>query len=260
MAVYSLLVELVDDCLDFVNNYDVNKREINILCFGDSITGGYTNHGLEYYPYSDKLKKIMVNYVLENNKYKEFGIEYEIYLHNVGKNGERISDTMHDRLFQILLKSDIIFDLIIITGGANDIYAGYSIDKIWNNHNKNDKKINDIDFMESSSSIKQIYEMVPKYKQNKNIKIVGVTITSFNFFQTEIMNEIRNTLNKRIVNYCNDNNHMILCDLDKKFPKFDKTSKYWEIDGVHFTKLGYALFAEFLFQSIKPWLDSKISR
>lgn len=255
---YSWLLELIDDCLDFVDAFDVNKREINILCFGDSITTGFTNHGLQHYPYSDKLQQLISDYFKINNKYHQYGIKYEIDIQNVGVNGERISDTMYDRLFNILNKSDIIFDLIIITGGINDIYAGYSAEKIWDNEEKMEKNLNDIDFMESTSSIKQIYEMILDYQENKEIKLVATTITPFEIFETEEMNKIRCSLNDQIISYCNDNDHAILCDLNQKFPKFDKDSVYWDVDSVHFTKDGYSLFAEILFESIQDWLLLKL--
>eukprot|EP01084_Bolivina_argentea_P299047 515459_1 len=259
MTDYYWLLELVDDCIDFLNKYSVNEQEINILCFGASLTKGYTNHGLEYYPYSDRLKEIICNYIENNNEYQQFGITYNIDLHNVGVNNECISDTMHDRLFNILNKSDIIFDMIIVCGGTNDIYCGYSVDKIWNNCNKMHKNINDIDFMESSSSITQIYDMIKEYKQNKDIKIVAVTITPF-VKQTKSMDDVRNELNKHIINYCNEHEnqkHMILCDLNNEFPRFEDTSKYWDKDGIHFSKMGYELFAEIMFKSIQKCLHSK---
>jgi lysophospholipase L1-like esterase len=32
-----------------------SKKPLRILCFGDSLTEGYTQHGLHYHPYSDTL-------------------------------------------------------------------------------------------------------------------------------------------------------------------------------------------------------------
>ena len=249
MAASSQLLASLDDCITFIDEYDLTLGEVNILCFGDSFTTGYTNDGLDYFPYSERLKKAMS---------ETYGIECVMNLHNVGVNGECISETMHDRLLRILNESDIVFDLIIITGGINDIFRGYSADKIWNNHNRTNKHMDDIDFMESTSSIKEIYELIKEHKQCKDTKVLAVTITPFKT-QTNRMNDARVKLNQCIIDYCNNNvgsNHMILCNINEKLSKF---SDYWDEDGVHFNKAGYELFADMLFESIKAWLDSKLN-
>ena len=257
----SWLLELVDDCIDFVSVYNVNKRKINVLCFGDSLTKGYANGGLEYYPYSETLNDLMRQHVAANNEYHRFGITYSIHVSNVGVNGESISDTMHDRLLRILTQSDVVFDAVIINGGTNDIYCGYSAEKIWNNKGAETKSVDAVDFLESTSSIHQIYEMVKGYTQNPDIMTVAVTVPPFHL-ATDSM--VRNTdrVNQLIRGYCAETRNakrMVLCDLAAEFPSFSMKPQYWDPDGCHFSEDGYALFGQIVFVSMRHWITSKIS-
>jgi hypothetical protein len=67
------------------------KKSLDILCFGDSLTEGYSEYGLLFTPYSttlcEKLKAI-------------FGSEFEIGVHTDGESGEQVTTGFLHRMQQ----------------------------------------------------------------------------------------------------------------------------------------------------------------
>ena len=165
---------------------------------------------------------------------------------------------MHDRLFRILHGSDIRFDAVVVNGGSNDVFAGFSADRIWDSDGKLERDPSDVDFMESLSSVLRIYAMVARYK---GAQIVAVTVPPFDG-ETESMTRHRKALNRRIRDHCDaqqNKKRIALCDLERAFPAQQSKPDYWDADGVHFTKSGYSFFAQLVFGAMQSWLHSKIS-
>merc|ERR1711879_718893 len=106
--------------------------------------------------------------------------------------------------------------------------------------------------------------MIPEHNQKQDFVIVAVTISPFHS-ATDSMLQHLDIVNERIRDYCKDSTQsinqkrMILCDLAKQFPSYEKGSLHWDPDGSHFSKRGYVLFGEIVFDSMKDWLLSKIS-
>jgi hypothetical protein len=67
------------------------KKSLDILCFGDSLTEGYSEYGLLFTPYSrtlsEKLKAIL-------------GSEFEIGVHTDGESGEQVTTGFLHRMQQ----------------------------------------------------------------------------------------------------------------------------------------------------------------
>ena len=58
------------------------KQPLSILCFGDSLTEGYSQHGLRFTPYSA---------AMQTRLEKQLGKEWEIEVHTDGMSGDQVT-------------------------------------------------------------------------------------------------------------------------------------------------------------------------
>ena len=85
-----------------------------VLCFGDSLTEGYTfQESGEFHPYSITLRLLL----------REHG-HGSVEVDTTGVSGERVFTTMNHRLDKILNDVAQPYDWVIILGGTNDIGSG----------------------------------------------------------------------------------------------------------------------------------------
>lgn len=100
-----------------------HPETLRILCFGDSLTAGYTRYGLEHYPYSD---------FLENKLRKSFPLR-EITIVNDGLSGDRVKAgwflrRMEGRCAKAAAKP---YNWVIVLGGTNDLGWGEAPEAIY---------------------------------------------------------------------------------------------------------------------------------
>ncbi len=91
-----------------------NKRKI--LCFGDSLTAGFMDGGSEYWPYANKLQRLL------DNKY---GRIYEVVCR--GYPGDTV---INDFEFKFRRDIESSFLAVLLLGGTNDLAYGRSTDEI----------------------------------------------------------------------------------------------------------------------------------
>ena len=100
-------------------------KSLRILCFGDSLTAGYTMYGYEYHPYADHLRAGL-RYLLSTS-----AIDVEV----AGLSGDQVQGPMGQFLSRIKDKCPVDeqrqYDWIIIMGGTNDLGFGHDPDKIY---------------------------------------------------------------------------------------------------------------------------------
>lgn len=103
---------------------DTNAPEtLRILCFGDSLTAGYTHYGLEHYPYSDYLEKTL----------QKFLPSTKINIDNAGLSGDRVKAG----LFLCRIEGKCAkaaakpYDWVIVLGGTNDLGWGEAPEEIY---------------------------------------------------------------------------------------------------------------------------------
>ena len=88
---------------------------IKILCFGDSLTAGYSRYGLLHFPYAEHLKQ----------KLQAAFPSMKIQIDVEGMSGAQVQGQYLGRLNRACLKAkDGFYDWIIVMGGTNDLGWG----------------------------------------------------------------------------------------------------------------------------------------
>jgi len=182
-----------------------------ILCFGDSLTEGYTKYGTKYHPYTWKLQE----------KFDDDG--HNVQVINFGKSGER-TDAMVPRFFDLVNKNN--FDAIVILGGTNDLSV------------------------RAATSIFGNLKKMLDCAAEKGIAAFAVTIPELAFEKHSFSTRFtRHEVNSSLKTYCEDNS-IPLIDLASLIPYHtlpeNERHEIWD-DGCHFTEKGYDLFGEIVY-------------
>lgn len=93
---------------------DTLPNSLRILCFGDSLTAGYTSGGWEFYPYADHLR-VGLQHMLST-----LDIEIDVE----GRSGDQVRGSYLHRIKAKCANTETPYDWIIIMGGTNDLAWG----------------------------------------------------------------------------------------------------------------------------------------
>lgn len=213
----------------------------NILCFGDSLTSGFFNHGRNFHPYSQRLSQLLNS---------DGRLKY--YVKTSGKVREMAHGSMTKRLPQVLGNSSR-FDWVIILGGTNDVA-----------HVKNFG--DDDSFMTQlinvwqpriTRDIEMLHETAHRYGARTLLLTIPETAyEAWPSFKTLWV--MRNRLNEDLRKYAlRSQGNVVLCDLAAKFPRHSlppQTQALLWNDHLHPTAYGYDKMAEIVYQCLKPYL------
>lgn len=220
---------------------DSNPYSRRILCFGDSITSGYYNHGHSFHPYSQRLSQLLNS---------DGRLEY--YVKASGKVREMAHGSMARRLPQVLGNSSR-FDWVIILGGTNDVAHV-------KNFGDDDSFMNQLISVWKPRIVRDI-EVLHEIAHNYGARTVLLTIpeTAYeawpNFKTLWVM---RNKINQDLRKYARESQgNTVLCDLAAKLPRhslpLQSQNLLWN-DHLHLTPYGYDKMADIVYQCLKPYL------
>lgn len=95
---------------------------LNILCFGDSLTAGYSRYGTVHFPYAIHLKEVL------QTAFPSTWLHIEVE----GMSGAQVQGQYRGRLKRALEKAgDDPYDWVIIMGGTNDMGWGRQPEDIY---------------------------------------------------------------------------------------------------------------------------------
>ena len=100
---------------------DTLPKSLRILCFGDSLTAGYTSYGWEFYPYADHLR-VGLQHMLSTP---------DIQVDVDGFSGDQVQGNYLARIKRKCANTETPYDWIIVMGGTNDLAWGQSPDTIY---------------------------------------------------------------------------------------------------------------------------------
>ena len=204
------------------NKESLELTPVNILCFGSSLTRGYLDLGRKYIPYSITLQQLIQ---------KDYSKSITLKIIEAGVDGEAVTDTMPDRLENILKNNK--FDIVIVQGGGNDIGRNKKLEAIYNGFNK-------------------MFDIIIKtYK----CQLIIVTIPPLRNPHKSI-DENRNKLNEFV---SKQDNVVHLFEYIQSLKDEDR-KKFFDIDGLHFTANGYQQFGNLVYEKVKPLLNQMITK
>ena len=212
----------------------VDCRVIRILCFGDSLTSGFSTTTVELHPYSTRLQELFDCY---NRTLLSASIPRPIFeVHNAGMPGERAKDQMFPRLNQILHRAIVKYSWVIILAGTNDM-------------RKSIKNSSISDSRAIFSALVKLHNISHTF----GAKTVAVTIPDRECEESNACSNLKethkrvNALLRGLTSRNKDN--VILADLASEM--FLVRDKMLWSDSLHFTKEGYTKMANIIYNSMK---------
>lgn len=100
---------------------DTLPKSLRILCFGDSLTAGYTSYGWEFYPYADHLRSGLQHALSTPD------VEVDV----AGLSGDQVQGSYLSRIRAKCVDTKEPYDWVIIMGGTNDLAWGQGPDTIY---------------------------------------------------------------------------------------------------------------------------------
>ena len=218
-----------------------NRFMMNVLCFGDSLTAGYHDHGKAFAPYGNHLKQLLT-----------LSSRTPVNLKIKGIVGEMTHKQMVSRLPEVLGNSSV-FDWVVILGGTNDIlhvknfaddqeFLG-QLENVWQ-----PRIAKDIEKLHTIAHNYGAHTMLLTIPENAIEEWPGY----------RILKTMRTKINNALKQYANQNrNKVALCDIAQKLPRHSLSPQqealFWD-DHLHMTPRGYNRMADEVFKCLKPYM------
>ena len=215
----------------------MNCKVVRLLCFGDSLTSGFSITTVELHPYSTRLQECFDSY---NRTLLSASMPRPIFeVHNAGMPGEKAKDQMLPRLNQILQRAIVKYSWVIILAGTNDM----------RNSRKNSS-------LSDSTAIFCALVKLHNISHTFGAKTVAVSIPDRECEGSNACSNLKVThkrINALLRDFTSRNKEkVILADLaSEMFLPRDK--RLWS-DSLHFTKEGYSKMADIIYNSMKDYV------
>ncbi|KAF6217628.1 hypothetical protein HO133_006730 [Letharia lupina] len=190
---------------------DTLPESLRILCFGDSLTAGYTSYGWEWYPYADHLR-VALQHMLSTSD-----IEVDV----AGLSGDQVQGSYLPRIEAKCANTEPPYDWIVVMGGTNDLAWGQQPDTIY-------------------EGLKKVWKVALD---------TGANVLALNVLEAEGSgdreNSKRNSLNKMIANHHQERCYSFDLYSAIRYTGIDKDlrKKLWD-DGLHLTSEGYKVMGD----------------
>ncbi|KAM7219378.1 SGNH hydrolase-type esterase domain containing protein [Rhypophila decipiens] len=204
------------------------RQKLRILCFGDSLTAGYSSLGAIYHPYAEMLIQFL------EMAFPEMDVEADIE----GEPGETVKFGFLPRMQGLFspknTEGNTNYDWAIVLGGTNDLARGISNEEIFH-------------------TLKAVWDVPLR----RNIKVIALTVPEPGVKVGEASAAKRTALNDAIKSYRRTNFHAF--DLATAMPYFKMSprdqQRYWD-DAIHYTPDGY----DFIGNKIGTFLVSLLAK
>ncbi|OJJ04444.1 hypothetical protein ASPVEDRAFT_152801 [Aspergillus versicolor CBS 583.65] len=198
---------------------------LSILCFGNSLTAGFYQYGLQYHPYSEKLKeRLKEAFPSHTIRIDVDGVPGDLVITPPGRFLTRMQDDC----------SKTSYDWVIVLGATNDLGRGYPCWKIF-------------------PALKEAWQVA----LDSGAQILALTVPECAAVNKRL-DTARAELNSLILNHSDERFHAF--DLHKHVPYHSSTENFRELifdDGLHLTAEGYDLVGNVVADHLIPLLSSR---
>ncbi|KAI4213857.1 MAG: hypothetical protein LQ351_003552 [Letrouitia transgressa] len=188
-------------------------KTLRILCFGDSLTAGYSDYGYSHYPYAKRLQVPLENFLPLT----------KISITVAGLSGDRViaGQYLQRIQHQCIAPEEKSYDWIVVLGGTNDLGWGEEPHQVY-------------------EGLKRVW----KIALDSGANVLALNILEAQSTAGTIVQR-RNLLNQLIAQHTEDRwYHM---DISNAVPFFtlngEMRERIWD-DGLHLTKEGYEMMGD----------------
>lgn len=210
--VSSIVAEKIKKMADTSSTHDARPPTLKILCFGDSLTAGYSRYGTLHFPYAVHLKEPL----------KAAFPSTKVHIDVHGMSGALVQSQYTGRLSRSCEKvRGEPYDWIIVLGGTNDLGWGLQPEEIY-------------------EGLQKVWDIGLRSGAN----VLALNVIEAAFTDGTIIQR-RDALNALIANHKQDRWYTM--DLKSAVPYFaleeSKRDDVWD-DGLHLTEEGYKMMGE----------------
>ncbi|KAL8942635.1 MAG: hypothetical protein Q9216_001548 [Gyalolechia sp. 2 TL-2023] len=221
-----------------------SPKSLRILCFGDSLTSGYSEFGYSHHPYAKQIRE----------KLKEALPDTQATVDVAGQAGDQvIAGQFLKRMKGICAKvKDAPYDWIIVLGGTNDLGWSETADKIYEALGL----ASDSEGTPTRDRLMLLSEKVWKVALDTGANVLALSVLEAEYTSGDIVQR-RKELNNLIAYHQEDRLYSLdLCAAVPYFTMNDVTRETIWDDGLHLTAKGYEMMGNVIATKLLELINS----